>query len=63
VSRTLKDRLLKGANGARIHVFRRKGRLGFGGLGDGLFEVAPFGLTPIEDARFVEVNVGLDETG
>ena len=58
----LQDRLLQRAHGAGVDVLRRESGLGLGGLGNGLVEVALVRLDAIEDAGFVEMNVGLDET-
>ena len=63
VGRALQDRLLERAHGAGMNVLRGERRLGLGRLRDRLFEVAALGPAAVEDARFVEMDVGLDETG
>jgi hypothetical protein len=46
-----------------VHVVGCEAALGLGGLGDGLVEVALLRLNAIEDAGFVEMDVGLDKAG
>jgi hypothetical protein len=61
VCRAIEDGALQRDFGALIDVFRREQLLLFGDLGNGLFEVTPFRAASPEDARLIEVDVGLDE--
>ena len=57
----LQDRLFKRAHGTGMNILGREHGLRPRGFGDRLFDVALFRLHTIKDARFVEMDVGLDE--
>ena len=63
MGRALQDRLLQRPLRALIDVLGREAALGLGALGDRLFQIALVGVAAIEDAGFVEMDVGLDEAG
>ena len=62
VRRAVEDALFQRAPRALIDIVRRKGALRLGDLPDGFFQVALLRLAAVENAGFVEMNMGLDET-
>ena len=63
VGGTLENTLLERSDGAFAHLLGLKCLLRLGHLLDGLFQRAFLRLATIEQARLVEMNVGLDEAG
>ena len=59
----LKDALLQRPDGALAHVFGLEILLCLRHLPDGLLQRSLHGLAAVEQARLVEMNVGLDEPG
>ena len=63
MGRALQDRLLQRARRAGVDVLGREAGLGLGGFGDRFVKIALVRFDAIEDAGFVEMNVGLDKAG
>jgi hypothetical protein len=61
--RALHDRLLQGAPPACVDIVFREATLGGRDLGDGFLQRAFAQRAAIENARLVEMNVGVDEPG
>ena len=61
VGGALQDALLQGPHGALAHLLGLEAPLGLRHLGDGLVQRSLDGLAAIEQARLVQVDVGLDE--
>jgi hypothetical protein len=60
--RAVEDALFQRAPRALIDIVRREGALRLGDLPDGFFQMALLRLAAVENAGFVEMNMGLDET-
>ena len=61
--RALHDRLFERAARAIVDVFLGEGAFGGRNLGDGFLQRAMLRAATVENARLVEVNVGLHKTG
>jgi hypothetical protein len=57
----VEDALLESPLAARIDVLGRERFLSLGNLADRLVEITLLRLAPVEDAGFIEMDVGLDE--
>ena len=61
VGGALEDRFFERAPRAGMDIFRRETALRLGGLGDRFVEIAFDGFDAVEDAGFVEMDMGFDE--